>query len=87
MCNEDITDAYVLFTTGVEKLVSISSIENHIQLKNKKGFNPQQKYKVWFNGDKGKTDVLLNAYILLLGSKYIQISTYDFIRAILQFFK
>ena len=81
-CNKALLDAHVH-----GELVSISSIENHIRLENIKNFNPKQKYKVWFNGDKGKNRVLLNAFILLLGSKYIHISTYDFIREILQFLK
>lgn len=69
MNQNNIMSAYVLFTNGTEKIVPISLIETTKTFKNAKDFNRNHKVKVWVKR-RGKGDLLLNAYILLLGSKY-----------------
>lgn len=64
-----ILHAYVLYTNRVKKLISTESIEGHVP-KDEKDFRKGKKYKIWFNGYKGRSDILLNAYILLLGGMY-----------------
>ena len=63
-----VSHSNVLFANGMEKVLSTRSIENH-HPKTATDFVRNQKYKVWLHGDKGKNDILLNAFILLLGGK------------------
>lgn len=58
--------AYVIFKNRGQKIVSVTSIENYKEVIDKK----LRKCKVWYYGHKKKNDILLNAYILLLGRKY-----------------
>lgn len=67
----EIKSAYILFTSGQEKIVPISSIETKKEFVNRTDFNRNEKLKVWMAGTKDAGDFLLNAFILLLGSKYI----------------
>ena len=63
-----VSHAYVLFTNGMEKVLSTRLIENH-HPKTTTDFVRNQKYKVWLHGDKGRNDILLNEFILLLEGK------------------
>ena len=64
-----VTHAYIYYTNGLHAIVSLSCIENFAPT-NEKDFDNNKKYKVWLR-DEGKDGLLLNAYILILGSKYI----------------
>ena len=64
-----ISHAYVYFRNETQNIVPLSAIQN-FSPKNEKDFKKTKKYKVWLkNGKDDKEDALLNAYILLLGSK------------------
>ena len=70
MSNIAVLHVFVLFTNGLQKIVSTTCIENHSS-KTKNDFVRSLKYQVWLNGDKGKGDLLLKAFILLLGGNFI----------------
>lgn len=63
-----ISHAYVYFKSGVKQFVPISCVLN-FNPKSENDFDNKKKYKVWTGNGKGKGD-LLNAFIILLGSKY-----------------
>ena len=64
-----ISHANVYSTNETQNIVPLSAIQ-YFSPKNENDFNKTKKYKVWLkNSQDEKNDVLLNAYILLLGSK------------------
>lgn len=69
---EEIKYAYVLFTNGTEKIVPISMISGCFP-QSRLDFNNNKRWKVWWHGTKSKNDYLLNANILMLGSKYLTV--------------
>lgn len=62
--------AIVSFRNGIKKTVPISSIPGFFP-KNREEFDYTKKVKVWWIGNQGKEDYMLNANILLLGSKLL----------------
>lgn len=63
-----ISYAYVMYFNGVKKVISTKSLENQFP-KRKKDFFLNRICKIWVMGDKGKSDLLLNCFILLLGGE------------------
>ncbi|XP_033231244.1 uncharacterized protein LOC117182247 [Belonocnema kinseyi] len=64
-----ITHAYVYLTNGLQRIVSLSSI-GYFFTQSENDFNRNRKQKVWLKAERGKEDLLLNAYILLLASEF-----------------
>ena len=62
-----ISHAYVIFTNGSKKIVPLTEIPN-FHPKSDTDFDKSKKRKVWLNEEKDR--LLLNAFVLLLGSKY-----------------